>query len=501
MKTKIFTNLILGTMLLASPLSQAQILADGDFSATTTIQSYFIFDETNAPPDGVWWAWQNWQINADATVVDEVCKYTLNSIGWYRNTWDIQLNQTGFPLNLGHSYRLSFRVKADEDRSFGVYLGENGGWWSGLIGNNNHIQNAKKDDWQTITIYFDATCVFTSHKLSFELGYEQVNTYFDDILLEDLGPYTTTIGILGSAVNGWDVDADMQTTDEKIYTLSNYPLNSGEAKFRKDNSWCTNWGSTDFPSGSGYQDGPNIPILCGCNYDITFNIQTGEYSFTINDTDPPVITGIGDNLEPLWSPNHQMVPVQLNYSIEDNCCTSVTNTVTISSNEPVNGLGDGDKSPDWKIIDEHNILLRAERSGKGTGRVYTITIVSTDASGNSSSKQVTVSVPHDKKDLKAAEGTSEPVDQVTSFLNKNENNQIDVKTWPNPAIRNFNLKVQSASTEIIDVYVTDVSGRLVSRLKAKNEQSINFGDDLQPGMYFIKIRQGDSFKTIKVVKQ
>jgi hypothetical protein len=51
---------------------------------------------------------------------------------------------------------------------------------------------------------------------------------------------------------------------------------------------------------------------------------------------------------------------------------------SVTSNEPVNGLGDGDASPDWTIIDAHHINLRAERSGTGTGRTYTITITCTD---------------------------------------------------------------------------------------------------------------------------
>jgi hypothetical protein len=42
------------------------------------------------------------------------------------------------------------------------------------------------------------------------------------------------------------------------------------------------------------------------------------------------------------------------------------------------------------------VRLRAERSGRGTGRVYTIVITATDEAGNSSSKQVHVTVPHNR---------------------------------------------------------------------------------------------------------
>ena len=40
--------------------------------------------------------------------------------------------------------------------------------------------------------------------------------------------------------------------------------------------------------------------------------------------------------------------------------------------------------------------LRAERSGTGNGRIYTITYMVTDACGNSTTMQVTVSVPHNQ---------------------------------------------------------------------------------------------------------
>ena len=72
------------------------------------------------------------------------------------------------------------------------------------------------------------------------------------------------------------------------------------------------------------------------------------------------------------------------------------------TSEPQNGLGDGDTSPDWTepVIDQISgiitLQLRAERSGTGNGRIYTITITGTDASGNSSQANVEIKVPHDK---------------------------------------------------------------------------------------------------------
>ena len=45
-------------------------------------------------------------------------------------------------------------------------------------------------------------------------------------------------------------------------------------------------------------------------------------------------------------------------------------------------------------------MLRAERSGKGNGRIYLITYSATDSSGNTSFAEATVIVPHDQGNKK-----------------------------------------------------------------------------------------------------
>jgi hypothetical protein len=91
-----------------------------------------------------------------------------------------------------------------------------------------------------------------------------------------------------------------------------------------------------------------------------------------------------------------MVDVTVDYSENDNCSAPVC-TLSVTSNEPVNGTGDGDMAPDWEVIDAHHLRLRAERAGTGSGRIYTITATCTDTAGNSSSRTVTVSVPKSQK--------------------------------------------------------------------------------------------------------
>ena len=99
----------------------------------------------------------------------------------------------------------------------------------------------------------------------------------------------------------------------------------------------------------------------------------------------------------LWPANHKYVDVTATVVVSDNFGPNPTITlVSVTSNEPDNGQGDGDKADDIVIVDNFHFKLRAERSGGGDGRIYTITYTVTDACGNSTTQSVTVTVAHDK---------------------------------------------------------------------------------------------------------
>ncbi len=149
--------------------------------------------------------------------------------------------------------------------------------------------------------------------------------------------------------------------------------------------------TSSHPSGSFFPVGETTVTLTATRADSS--TTTCTFKVTVNDTEPPVITGASVNKPMLWPPNHKMQDVTVNYTSSDNCGGGNC-TLSVTSDEPINGLGDGDTSPDWEIVDAHHVRLRAERSGTGDGRVYTITITCTDAAGNSSSTDVTVVVAH-----------------------------------------------------------------------------------------------------------
>jgi hypothetical protein len=117
---------------------------------------------------------------------------------------------------------------------------------------------------------------------------------------------------------------------------------------------------------------------------------------TVQDTTPPVIRRVIASPNVLWPPNHKMVPVRISVLATDACCQVRSRIVSVRCNEVVNSTGDGNTSPDWEITGPLTLKLRAERAGKGTGRIYYITVQSTDCAGNTTMGRTIVTVPHDQ---------------------------------------------------------------------------------------------------------
>ena len=121
---------------------------------------------------------------------------------------------------------------------------------------------------------------------------------------------------------------------------------------------------------------------------------SAEVTIEIIDTAAPVVMPSASTTV-LWPPNHQMIEVTILANASDASGGAVSLSVDVTSNQPINGPGDGNTDLDWEILEINQatglirINLRAERSG-GSARVYSVTIAATDASGN-----VSMAVPVD----------------------------------------------------------------------------------------------------------
>jgi hypothetical protein len=126
---------------------------------------------------------------------------------------------------------------------------------------------------------------------------------------------------------------------------------------------------------------------------------------------PPECSQAAANPAALWPPNHKMVPVTIG-GVTDPDGDPVTITVDgVTQDEPTNGLGDGDTAPDAEI-GGGDVSVRAERSGKGDGRVYVISFTADDGLGGACQGTVTVTVPHDQRPGGAAVDSGQAFDST-----------------------------------------------------------------------------------------
>jgi len=164
--------------------------------------------------------------------------------------------------------------------------------------------------------------------------------------------------------------------------------------------------------------------------------DTDSVTITLNDTTPPTMTlSLSPNV--LWPPNHRMVNVTAEVHVADACGDEqvLVELISIVSSDPENSRGDKDHDKGFRGDDDsdgdgsyfgrHDVhdhdeddfkpgrgpdiqeaefgtgdlefLLRAERSGKGHVRIYTVTYGATDLAGNTTVKSAEVKVPHDRK--------------------------------------------------------------------------------------------------------
>ena len=113
----------------------------------------------------------------------------------------------------------------------------------------------------------------------------------------------------------------------------------------------------------------------------------------LESNDPPACTAARASQSVLWPPNHKLVPVTI-AGLSDPDGDPVQVTINgVRQDEPVNGLGDGDSSPDAVVQTGGVVLLRVERAGGGNGRVYAVSFTARDGHGGQCDGTVRISAP------------------------------------------------------------------------------------------------------------
>jgi N-acetylneuraminic acid mutarotase len=132
--------------------------------------------------------------------------------------------------------------------------------------------------------------------------------------------------------------------------------------------------------------------------DYAGEVDTDEIAVTVLDRTPP---GLTVDLSPtvLWPPDHSLRTIEAVVNSHDVCGETSFELVSITCNEPDMERGRSELGDDIVGAStgapDTQFMLRAERSGYGNGRIYSITYKATDASGNEIDRVEQVRVPHD----------------------------------------------------------------------------------------------------------
>jgi predicted extracellular nuclease len=174
-----------------------------------------------------------------------------------------------------------------------------------------------------------------------------------------------------SGVTEWHINAD----EIPLLDYNDDERSTGEAAFEEE--------SDSFPlyEPNAFRTSDHDPVIVGLN---------------VCDEIAPVFDQLSVSPAMLWPPNHKYVDVTATVEVSDNFDENPTITlISVTSNEPDNAPGpeDGNTRDDIVIVDDFNFKLRAERSDLGTGRIYTITYMVTDACGNATTQSLEVTVP------------------------------------------------------------------------------------------------------------
>ncbi|HNS16638.1 MAG TPA: sugar-binding protein [Bacteroidales bacterium] len=148
---------------------------------------------------------------------------------------------------------------------------ENGDWYMNW-GSPDFPSGTGVINGMTIPVPLDGTGLTTDYRVTFNCVTGEYNFEAASGPVSIIGDFTDWTG---------DVPMNRDAADPNLWKLTRSWYADSYVKFRENNDWTMHWGSSDWPSGTGVQDGPNIPLVQG-KYDVTFNAETGEFDFISN---------------------------------------------------------------------------------------------------------------------------------------------------------------------------------------------------------------------------
>jgi hypothetical protein len=139
-----------------------------------------------------------------------------------------------------------------------------------------------------------------------------------------------------------------------------------------------------------------IDTLMYRSVDPAGNVEATHTLVVKIDHTPPVITSLTASPTSLWPPNGRMVPVLITGTVTDNL-SGVGPTVGFHVHDEEGVINTTGMAPVHDGAFSFTVMLQASRLGQDKdGRQYTIFVVAHDLAGNTSTRTVVVTVPHDQ---------------------------------------------------------------------------------------------------------
>ena len=141
----------------------------------------------------------------------------------------------------------------------------------------------------------------------------------------------------------------------------------------------------------------------------------------------------------------------------------------------------------------------------GTGsfssmKVGTYSYTVTDAKGCTSVTSVTVNQASSARVATNANIIDPNASRVATTNELLQNGAFKITAFPNPTVNSFTLSVTGGTFEIVNIIVSSVDGKILYQTKGNTNTNYSFGNGFLPGLYIVKVIQGNSSQILKVIK-
>lgn len=188
----------------------------------------------------------------------------------------------------------------------------------------------------------------------------------------------------------------LTTANTAQFTFSGSDNGSGVSGFLCSLDGAELTPCTSPASFSGLADGVHTFQVRTVDKALNQDLSPASYSWTIDRTPPTMVCSVTP--KEIWPPNHKLVTVTASVEVKDATSGAAGfKLLSVTSNEPDSGTEKEDVAQDIQGFSygtpDISGQLRAERSPKGNGRIYTLTYQGVDVAGNTATCAVTVTVP------------------------------------------------------------------------------------------------------------